>query len=58
MKRRNQPWEGMARDGDRNVNYITASCLKIFLVSFSRGASPLSTGWSLHMGQLRADVTP
>lgn len=34
MERRNQAWEGMARDRDRNVNYITDCCLKIFLVSF------------------------
>lgn len=34
MERSKQPWEGMARDRDRdrNVNYITDSCLKIFLV--------------------------
>ena len=34
MERSKQPWEGMASDRDRNVNYRTDSCLKIFLVGF------------------------
>ena len=34
MERSKQPWEGMASDRDRNVNYRMDACLKIFLVGF------------------------
>lgn len=54
MEKRNQPWGGMARDRDRNVNYITGSCLRIFLVSFYLWSTTLGYRMEIAYGAIKS----
>lgn len=47
MERSKQPWEGMASNRDRNVNYRTDPCLKIFLVGVVSISGVPHTGYRM-----------
>lgn len=54
MEKRNQTWEGMTRERDRNVNFMTGSCLKIFLVSFYLWSTTLGYKMKIAYGVIKS----